>query len=138
MYRKTVFTGRERQYRVLQIFRLKLPLYIFSKSFEKAEVTTIKKPLIVCGKELPLALYCYDVKEVREQRATASQKTAGVFARAQISTYEKALGSDVKILSRKLRVEEKKDSFVFDYSYKLYENIARPAVFSIQKNEKQR
>ena len=135
VYRKTVYTGRERQYRVLQLFRLKLPLYIFSKSFEKAEVTTVKKPLIICGKELPLVLYCYDVKQVREQRATASQKAAAVFARAQIRAVENAWGSDVKILSRKRRVEEKKDSFVFFYEYKLYENIARPAVFSIQQDE---
>ena len=136
-YNKTTFTGRERRYRVLQIFRFKLPLYLLSRPFQKVQVSVIKKPLIICGKELPLALYVYDIKEVCEQRATVSQKTAAVFARSQIRAYEKSWGSDTKILSRKLRVEEQKNCFLFTYTYRLYENIACPAVFSLQKSEKQ-
>ena len=136
VYRKTAFTGRSRQYAVLQLFRLKLPLYLFSAQYREQEVSELKQPLFVRGKELPIALYHYELREQKSERCKADRKTAAVFARTKRKAYESKLKKGTKILSCKEKVTEKADCFVFEYHYNFYENIAKTAPIAIENKQK--
>ena len=133
-YRKTSFTGRQKRFRVLRIFRLRLPLYLFSTAYRDAEVTLLKKPVVIAGVSLPLALEIYDVKETVQESATLSKQEAAALARGKRRSFEKSLGEDTKILERKQQVTEDAQAFYFTDSYSLYENIAKKAQIMMEED----
>ena len=123
-YRKTTFTGREAHYKVLRLFRLRVPLYLFTDHFAEKELSCIQKPLVIRGRELPLGIEEYAAKEQRSTKQAVDRETAAVFARTKAAKFEKTFAPDTRIKQRKIDCKEKKDAFVFTYSYTLYENIA--------------
>lgn len=137
VYTKTVYTGEEKQYKVLRIFRLRMPLYIFRDRFAKKEVSLIKKEMKINGKILPFSIDCYAVKELTKKREKLTAKSAEALARAEKKKIENKLPAGTKILSVKKSVTEKKNAFVFTFRYELYENIAKTAPIEIsgQKSE---
>lgn len=136
-YLKTVYTGREKRYRVLRIFRLRLPLYLFTDHYAQKEVSVLKNVLRIKEKTLPISIDTYEVKETEQKREKVNKQTAAVLARHKKKAFEKDFSANGKILSVKTRLKEKKDCFVYTYSYEMYENIAKTAPIEIskQKNE---
>ncbi len=137
VHTKTVYTGEEKQYKVLRIFRLRMPLYIFRDRFAQKEVSLIKKEMKINGKILPFSIDCYAVKELTKKREKLTAKSAEALARAEKKKIENKLPAGTKILSVKKSVTEKKNAFVFTFRYELYENIAKTAPIEIsgQKSE---
>ena len=137
VYTKTVFTGAEKRYKVLRLFRLRIPLYLFRDRFAKKEITFMKNEMKINGKTLPFSIDCYAVKELAIKKETLNQKSAEAPARALKKKYEKRFPKGTKIRAVKKSVTESKDAFVFTFRYELYENIAKTAPIEIsgQKSE---
>ena len=124
-YEKTVYTGREKQYKVLQLFRLKLPLYLFHTDFSRQEVSELSSPLILRGKQLPIVLKSYSVRETVREKRQADKATARALLRSKMRAYESRFRAGTEILKRTVTLSQKKESYVYTVDYRLYENIAR-------------
>ena len=133
LHRKTTFTGREKKLRVLRIFRARLPLYFFSVPYRDAEISRIKKPLVIAGVALPLALEIFDVKETTESLTILTEEEAAALARGKRHDFEKSLPEDTKILKREQQVTEDEKSFYFTDKYELYENIAVTSPIGVEE-----
>ena len=134
-YQKTVYTGREKHYRVLRIFRFRLPLYLFTDAYGQKEVSMLKNVLKIKNKTLPVAIDTYAVKETAVKRERVSDENAAVFARRAKQAFEKSLAADTKILSVKKRQKETKNCFIYTFDYRLYENIAKTAPIEIRRQK---
>lgn len=130
-FEKTEYTGRSKRYKVLRLFRLQIPLYLFTFSYEQKEVSVIEKPLVIASKKLPVGIFEVEAKETKTKKQTLNQSAAEALARAEKKEYESGFSSSVKILDVKKSVKEQKDCFVFTYSYKLYEDIASESIIEI-------
>ena len=121
---KTVFTGEKKQVDELELFRLRLPLYLFDMPFESYETEESEEKLIFFGKELPIKISHKTAKETRIERYTADEKIAEALAAPQKTAYEERLPEDSQIKTIKKTIKETEDSFIFIYTYYLTENIA--------------
>ena len=131
---KTRYTGRKKRLRVLRVFRLKVPLYLFAPLYREREVSVLEKPLRVSGKQLPIALYEYEIKEIVRSKSTLTKQDASALARSKKAHFEKQLKAGTKIIRCKERIHETKNAFHFEYEYELYEDIA--CVSEIQIDDK--
>ena len=134
-YQKTSFTGRQKRLKVLHIFRLRLPLYLFTDSFAQREVSLIRHPLVIKGVQLPVGIEEYLLKEVKTERCKADLHTARALARAQKTAFEHSFRERTKIVSVKEEVQEQADAYIFRYRYELYENIAKSAPLQIHRQK---
>lgn len=132
-YRKIQFTGRRKRYKVLRLFRFKMPLYFFTDSFEQCEKSVLEKPLSVCGKTLPIGIEEVELKETDSREVTLCQRDAEAPARAEKTAFEKGLRQGTKVLSVSQNVTEEAAYFEFEYTYRLYENIAQTAPLSVEQ-----
>ena len=128
---KTRYTGEKKTCAVLQLFRLRLPLYIFTPQSKNCEVSVVQKPLSINGTVLPLSLTLYEYRHTQQSLQTLTAKQAAVLARAKKATFEKTFADDTRILRTTHSLEQTDKEYVFYYRYALYENIAKLAAIEI-------
>lgn len=143
--KKVSYTGKEKMFKELNIFRISFPLYIFTNVFESNEVSHINKPLKLGGKTLPISINYYNVKQTQVEKYKADVDNARTLARKEKNEFENSFSEGCKILSETENIKETDTDFYFTYTYKLYENIAQKSNIQIddeniadnmEKNEK--
>lgn len=127
------YTGREKCLKTLKIFRLRIPLYLFTPRYKSEEVGTLETPLIINGVSLPLSIYQTRRKETLIKTEKTDASSAEILARSKEREYRHSFKSGTKIIKESKKVSQNKDFYVFDYSYLLYEDIAATSDIEIEK-----
>lgn len=129
----TSYTGRSRTYKQLNIFRLKLPLYIINTHYKNEESTTLEFPLIINNVRLPVSVSNTMLKELGVKNKKISLTDAEALARDKKRAFEKRFITGTKIIKTTVNKKESESEYIFTYSYVLYENIAETSNIEIGK-----
>lgn len=127
------YTGREKRLKTLKIFRLNIPLYLFTSHFKNEEVSTLEKPLIINGVRLPISIYEIRKKETLIKIKKTDVSSAEILARSKEREYRHSFKSGTKILKKRKQMSESRNFYVFNYTYSLYEDIAKTSNIEIEK-----
>ena len=127
------YTGREKFQRTLKIFRLKIPLYLFTSHFKSEEVSTVEKPLIINGVRLPLSVYTTIRKETVIKTEKTDISSAEILARSKEREYRQSFKEGTKIVKCTKKSSRNKSYYLFNYNYLVYEDIAKTSNIEIEK-----
>ncbi len=127
------YTGREKRLKTIKIFRLKIPLYLFTPNFKSAEVSTLEKPLVINGVRLPVSIYQTQARERRIKTKRTDFSSAEILARSREREFRHSFKESTKIIKVRKKVTQSKDFYIFTYVYLLYEDIARTSNIEIEK-----
>lgn len=131
--KKTYYTGNDTVKRVLNFWRLKIPLYFFDVGEGNFEVSETSHQCEISGVKIPVSVRSVAYREIRTKEVNISKREAEILARSQARDYEKDFPQNTKILSKEVKVKEESDRFIFTYSYKVNENIARRVKLDVGK-----
>ena len=106
---------------------------MFTSHFKNEEVSTLEKPLIINGVRLPISIYEIRKKETLIKIKKTDVSSAEVLARSKEREYRHSFKSGTKILKKRKQMSENRSFYVFNYTYSLYEDIAKTSNIEIEK-----
>ena len=127
------YTGREKRLRTLKIFRLKIPLYVFTSHFKSEEKSEIEKPLIINGVRLPVSIFESELKETEEKIINTDVSSASMLVRSKEREYRNGFKPGTKIIKCTKKISTNDSFYFFKYNYLLYEDIAKTSNIEIEK-----
>lgn len=120
-----VYTGIDKNRYIIEIFGLKLPLYIATKIKSDYDITTEKRELKIFGITTPFYIYKNNYKFYELKDVVIHPDQAKELIQNQISKFESETLSEVKIINKDLKEYEiLEDKIKLKVSYICNEDIA--------------
>ena len=126
-------SGRTDTRRILRLFGLDIPLSIGGNKYEKSSVKYSEKHLVLFGKQLPISIRREDISETVSRKKVYTEKELTEMLMQRVYLCEKNfLGSDIRIISRKVTSEKTDDMLTLSISYRLEGSIVKQQEFFVK------
>lgn len=122
-YENVTPTGKNIKRNYLDIFGIKIPLFIATNLKGEYEKETEYQDLYLFKTKLPLGLYKMEYKEVTRENIILDEMSAKEKLQKEIEEYEQSLG-DVKIVSKEIIETKQSDSLALSVIYTFEKDIA--------------
>ena len=116
-------TGKTDTRRKIDLFGLKIPLYLGKNSYEYREEENFSAPLVLFGKELPISFEKTKYKEIQRAESTLSEEELSAELMEKVFLYEKNFLSNCEILDREITENKTADTLTFTVKYRLKGDI---------------
>ena len=127
---RTVTTDKEKTKYVLELFGIKIPLYLGSEQY-KYTAQYEEVPLVIAGKQLPISVHKAVFTEIKEEAYSLSEEEATEKARIKLEEITKSELPGVEILTKNEKIYNQNDGILVEYLYICNENIAFEEILSI-------
>ena len=116
-------TGRSETRRRLRLFSLDIPLSPGRNGYELSRVETVKKPLKVFGRTLPISITRNEYTELSRDVTVLSRDELRSELMQKVFLYEKNFLPECEILSREITENEKDGTLTLSVAYRLEGDI---------------
>lgn len=99
-------TGKSFNQKFLNLFNLKIPLFIGKNSFSEYDKDTVSSPFFLFGKELPISLRKDRIYEIKNSEKIYAPEEAKAVIEEKVFIYEKNFLSDVNIINCSLEYSQ--------------------------------
>jgi similar to stage IV sporulation protein len=123
-YEKKEYLEKTNKRYLLDLFGLKMPLYVATKKKGNFDINSSYKELNAFGISFPFGIYTNEYKPYQMTKVSLTDDEAKEMLLKQADEYEKKEFSKTKILDKKTDTKLSNDEYVLKISYKCQEDIA--------------